>query len=75
MKEVAPCKDCADRHLACHDSCEKYKEWRDRYHAQQKHYEDNRFRMNVPMTESRSKALRNFRYSYDYRRSRGGKDE
>lgn len=20
-----PCKDCPDRHLACHDHCEKYK--------------------------------------------------
>ena len=24
-----PCKDCPDRHLACHDKCEKYKEWKD----------------------------------------------
>ena len=23
-----PCRDCADRHEACHDRCEKYKEWR-----------------------------------------------
>ena len=21
----APCKDCPDRHLACHGSCEKYR--------------------------------------------------
>lgn len=21
---IAPCKDCADRHMACHSSCEKY---------------------------------------------------
>lgn len=21
----APCKDCADRHLACHDNCPKYR--------------------------------------------------
>lgn len=20
-----PCKDCPDRHLACHDTCERYK--------------------------------------------------
>ena len=24
-----PCKDCEDRYLACHDKCEKYKEWKD----------------------------------------------
>lgn len=29
----APCKDCPDRHLACHDHCERYqafKEWNDK---------------------------------------------
>ena len=26
--KVAPCKDCTDRYLACHDYCEKYKEWK-----------------------------------------------
>lgn len=23
----APCKNCNDRYLACHDNCEKYKEF------------------------------------------------
>lgn len=23
----APCKDCIDRHINCHSSCEKYKNW------------------------------------------------
>ena len=23
----APCKDCPDRYLGCHDHCEKYKEF------------------------------------------------
>lgn len=26
--KVAPCKNCTERHLACHDECEKYKEWK-----------------------------------------------
>lgn len=30
----SPCKDCRDRHRACHDTCEKYikrkAEWRER---------------------------------------------
>ena len=28
MIEVSPCKDCTERYVACHDSCEKYGEWR-----------------------------------------------
>lgn len=24
---MCPCKDCADRSIACHGSCEKYKTW------------------------------------------------
>lgn len=24
----APCKDCAKRKRACHDSCPEYKEWK-----------------------------------------------
>ena len=31
MKEVAPCKECSDRHTACHGSCEKYKELQAHY--------------------------------------------
>lgn len=25
MTNDAPCKDCKDRHPACHDTCERYK--------------------------------------------------
>lgn len=25
---TAPCKECPDRHRACHDSCEKYQEFK-----------------------------------------------
>ena len=27
-REIAPCKDCADRHTACHDHCKKFKEYK-----------------------------------------------
>ena len=27
----APCKDCPDRHTACHDHCEKYKAWKEEH--------------------------------------------
>lgn len=25
---IPPCKDCTDRHAACHDRCEKFKEYK-----------------------------------------------
>ena len=27
-REVSPCKDCANRHTACHDHCERFKEYK-----------------------------------------------
>lgn len=60
MKEIAPCKDCTEKHLACHDSCEKYKAWKDRYNAQQKHLKNNRHRFDVPWSASREKAVRTY---------------
>ena len=60
MMEMAPCKDCTDKYRACHDSCDKYKEWRDRYHAQQKHLEESRYRMNIPISHAREMSRRNY---------------
>lgn len=31
MTDRGPCFKCEDRHLACHDHCSKYKEWKDNY--------------------------------------------
>lgn len=28
MSNPAPCKDCPNRHPACHDQCEKYLAWK-----------------------------------------------
>ena len=25
---ICPCRECPDRHEACHDSCEKYRDWK-----------------------------------------------
>ena len=55
MMEISPCKDCPDRHTACHGSCERYKEWLDKYHAQQKHLEENKNRFNITRSEYRDK--------------------
>ena len=27
MANNVPCRNCVNRHLACHDTCEKYIEW------------------------------------------------
>ena len=29
MKIKAPCKDCADRVVGCHSTCDKYKDWKE----------------------------------------------
>lgn len=29
-RELPPCKGCQDRHTACHGSCDRYKEWKQR---------------------------------------------
>lgn len=28
-REVAPCRNCADRHTACHDHCERFKKYKE----------------------------------------------
>lgn len=60
MMENSPCKDCTERHTACHGSCEKYKEWLERYHAQQKHLTEMRNRFEIPHTEAREAAVRGY---------------
>ena len=41
----APCKNCTDRQLACHDSCKKYKDWKDYlFKTKQRQRQDKSFR-------------------------------
>ena len=28
MRGVSPCTECTERHIACHDNCSQYKEWK-----------------------------------------------
>lgn len=45
IRGVPPCKDCEERHTACHDKCPKYKEWQAEVHRvkeARKAYEDSR---------------------------------
>lgn len=51
-----PCKGCTERHRACHDSCEKYKEWHDQYQAQEQHLKAQRSRWYIPRSEARDRA-------------------
>ena len=30
----APCKNCSDRHIKCHSSCEKWLEYREEFEAE-----------------------------------------
>ena len=30
----SPCKDCPDRHITCHSSCDKYKEYKKRHYEE-----------------------------------------
>ena len=55
MSGISPCKGCTDRHTACHGSCEKYAAWRDMYHAEQQHFEANKYRFSIPRTVARER--------------------
>jgi sulfatase maturation enzyme AslB (radical SAM superfamily) len=68
MNEIAPCKDCPDRHPACHGSCDKYKEWSERYQAQQKHLAENKFRWSILASAARDEVRKN---SHKFNKSRG----
>lgn len=53
-KKDNPCKDCSDRHVGCHATCERYLEWQTTYYE----YKEKVF------TE-RSKQNRLDKYSID----------
>lgn len=74
MIDPCPCKGCTERFPACSGNCPKdargeygYKAWKEQYDAQKKHFEANKFRFAVPMTESRDKAYSKYgngKYTY-----------
>ena len=49
VKWKPPCKDCEDRHTACHSHCERFKEYKynleekKRKERNEKHYQDLHF--------------------------------
>lgn len=44
VKQLSPCMKCTDRHLACHDSCPKYKEWKDFFDTDKRKYCEDAYR-------------------------------
>ena len=64
---TSPCKDCPDRHTACHGHCEKYKEWKDLDQAQKKHLKETSNRFAIVGSEARDKI----RHSYPGRTTNG----
>ena len=39
FKQLSPCMGCTERHLACHDGCPKYKEWKACFDADKSKYQ------------------------------------
>ena len=66
MSMISPCKGCADRYLACHGSCDRYKEWKAELLAEQKHLTANKHKFNVPWSASHDRvASQHSRYGRD----------
>lgn len=38
MKVKPPCKDCEQRHEACHASCDKYQSWKTKHREDRKRF-------------------------------------
>ena len=46
IRDKPPCKDCTDRHTACHGSCGRYNEWKlrlDEVNKRRKEYNERPF--------------------------------
>ena len=53
---LAPCKDCNDRYIACHDHCERYKAWKQEFDVIKERA--TKYKMNEKMlNERRNKAI------------------
>ena len=60
MIPKSPCKDCPDRHPVCHDSCEKYLDYRDKHIEKVKL--DNMHKMSFGMTTGKQSKKKGVRY-------------
>lgn len=58
----APCKDCAERHIACHDTCEKFIQWHTEWMELRKNRVEylSKFLQTDKKLQKGSKAMRKF---------------
>ena len=56
-----PCKECSDRHTACHDHCERYQEFKaelDRVRENEKQFKQNLYAIHKLRIDGVEKARR-----------------
>lgn len=58
LKQLSPCKGCTERHLACHDSCPKYKEWKDFFDTDKQKYQADKYKRKA-LQEVRNNGYKN----------------
>lgn len=63
MAKMAPCKDCTDRVLLCHSTCEKYLTWKEKRDAEHKIIIENRLK-NAQQIRRRNDAIRKFNHNH-----------
>ena len=56
---TAPCKDCADRHVGCHSSCEKYQAF---HRENEARLEAQRMARVLDYDDAFIKRMQNFKY-------------
>ena len=61
MKRVCECKDCTERHVGCHATCEKYKAFReDLLEHKRKEYKERLVNMQLyEMSHERCQSVKN----------------
>ena len=53
-----PCKNCEERHRACHDNCERFKEWKAEYAAQQEYLKKHKGNPHLENLEKNKSKIR-----------------
>ena len=63
MAKIAPCKDCSDRILLCHSTCEKYLAWKYKQDVERQIITENRLK-NAQQIRRRNEAIRKFNHNH-----------
>lgn len=70
MNSIPPCKGCEERHTACHDHCERYKQWKAEIQAA--HKKEKAYLAQRREDFMRSEARRGPNMAWKVRRRYGG---